>query len=91
MKSAIPADAEELSAVYSNFDHRIEEEVVRQLMEKPGKSVAQHAGWNFSGHVWYDNGQWFNETWCYRSPRHLFIGATVNDVIEQALDQHGRD
>lgn len=89
--SKIPKDAEELGTVYSNFDHRLDDDLAKKLEEKSGKAFARHAAWNFCGYVWHADGQWHNETWTYGHPAHVFVGESVQNVVEQACDQHGRD
>lgn len=91
MASMIPEGAEELETVYSNCDHQLEADIAKQLEERSGQTFSQHAGWNFCGYIWHKDGKWHNETWCYGSPRHVFTGDKIEDVIEQACDQHGRD
>lgn len=87
--SKMPDGLEELDTVYSNFDHRLEEDIAKQLEEKSGKAFAQHAAYNFCGYIWHADGKWHDEVWVHGAPVHVYEGDTIKAVIEAAVDQHG--
>ncbi len=52
----------------SNYDHTVNGEVAKELMENPGV-VAQHSAWNFCGYVHYgDDDLWHEEVWIRGAP-----------------------
>ena len=91
MKSFVPEGAEDLGAVYTNFNHRLDEKVASELERRSGETFAQHAAWNFSGRVWHDKDGWHNEVWRYGSPQLGIDGSSVLDVINEANEQFGFD
>lgn len=89
--TAVRPATEAEDAVYSNFDHVLDTEVVRQLEAAPGELYAQHAAWNFCGYIWQrPDGMWIERVWRYNAPVSDVIGDTIEDVIEVVLDNYGR-
>lgn len=86
---ALPANCTE-EAVYSNFDHVLDADVVRQLEAAPGELYAQHAAWDYCGHVWQrPDGQWVDQVWRYGAPVRDFVGDSVESVIEEVIGEYG--
>ncbi len=76
-------------AVYSNFDHALDDAVVSALEVDPGL-CAQHAAWDFCGYVWRgDDGVWRDEVWRWNLPVEVFEGESARAVIEAANESYG--
>jgi hypothetical protein len=76
--------------VYSNFDHELDADVVRQLAAAPGELHAQHSARDFCGYVWQrKDGRWVDQVWRYGAPVQDFVCDTVEAVIKDALDEYG--
>lgn len=80
---------EAAETVYSNFDHILNEAVVKQLETNPDLYAA-HTAWNFCGYVWYAAGVWYEQVWQHGFPNATTEGATIQDVIAFANDNYGR-
>ncbi|WP_280319973.1 hypothetical protein [Nocardia wallacei] len=82
--------AETCESVYSNFDHQLDSDVVRELSAAPGELCAQHAAYSFCGYVWMlPDGRWVDQVWRYRTPVADYVGDTIEAVIAEANDNHG--
>ena len=77
-------------SVYSNMDHDLDAGIEAKLADNL-TIYAQHAAWNFCGHVWYDGELWHDEVWFYNMERETFSGDTAMSVIEQANDEYGNE
>ncbi|MGW4718847.1 hypothetical protein [Nocardia sp. NPDC004260] len=79
-------------SVYSNFDHELNADVVRQLAAAPGELHAQHAAWDFCGYVWaLPDGRWVDQVWRYNAPVEDIVGDSVEEVIERVNDIYGSE
>lgn len=76
-------------SVYSNFDHMLEDDVVKELELSPGECFARHAAWDFNGSIWTDGKQWFEEVWVHGSLVETLTGDKPMDVIEEANRKYG--
>lgn len=89
--ATLPANCAD-DAAYSNFDHVLNAEIVRQLEAAPGQLYAEHAAWNFCGYIWQrQDGMWVDQVWRYGAPVQEFLGDKVEAVIEEVLRQYGRE
>jgi len=75
--------------VYSNFDHSLNAEVVKEL--ETGDKFAQHSAWNFCGYVYKDQSGWHEEVWRHGSTVETLSGDSVENVIQQANSEYGND
>jgi hypothetical protein len=75
--------------VYSNLDHILEDDVVKELELSPDECFARHAAWDFNGYIWTDGKQWFEEVWVYGVLIETLTGDKPMDVIEAANRNHG--
>lgn len=88
MESARP-DVRLRPAVYSNFDHELKPDIVKQLEADPN-SYAQHAAWDFCGYVWRGaDGIWRDEVWQYREPVEVLYSNTIEGAIAFANKKYG--
>jgi len=77
-------------AIMSNFDHAIDEDVVKAIKGKP--HYAQYAGWNFCRYVWYADDQWHCEVWRYGSPEDSLVSANeLEEIMTEVSDSYGWD
>jgi hypothetical protein len=77
-------------SVYSNFDHKLDEEAVAELRADPGLH-AQHAGWQFCAYVWHDGTSWVEQVWRYHSAIETRRGDELLALIESVNDDYGWD
>lgn len=76
--------------VYSNYDHVLNEDVANELLGDPNV-YAGHAAWNFYGRVWYEDGQWTEQVWCYGCPVMTLRGTDLAALIELVNAEYGSD
>jgi len=91
-KSLRPLAAEETKeSIYSNFDHELDNKVVKLVETHPNKLYAQHAAWNFCGYVWFNGQQWKEEVWQWNSPVEILVADTIKNLIDSVNAQYGYD
>lgn len=76
--------------VYSNIDHILDEEVVKELKDFPNRRYAQHAAYCFCGYIWFDGRIFFEEIWVYRNKVELLENKDIKELIKEANDEYGR-
>jgi hypothetical protein len=76
--------------IYANFDHRPDEDVKRQAMDRPGEKFG-HAAWNFFGYVSYQDGIWREEVWRFNEHIDTVEAADLMEVIREANQRYGSD
>lgn len=81
---------DKLEPVYSNFDHTYNKAVVALLRAHP-RMASDHTAWDFHGTVWFDGVKWHEHVYCYHSLVAKYEGDTLEEVIEAAIDNHGRE
>lgn len=74
------------NSIYSNMDNELDDDVAEFLKAHPNRFCAHHAAWDFSGNIWWDGTQWWEEVWQYKvvvatcsSPELLTLIHHVND------------
>ena len=73
----------------SNYDNRIEKEIANSIK---GKELYGHySAWDFSGRVWWQNDQWRCEVWCYQSWRQTVSCDTLEQIMEEVMQEYGSD
>lgn len=77
--------------VCSNFDHEIDEAVVKEL--ETGNCFAKYPGWNFHAMVWYDkeSGQFIASVRRDHALVANYFGTTFRAVKEQICEAYGND
>jgi len=80
----------EIDEVMSNFDHDIDEDVAKQLQEKPGRLYGQHSAWDFCGRVWFENDKFHEQVWVYGSPVKEISSKTLEELMEEVNDEFGQ-
>lgn len=76
-------------AVYSNYDHALDTEVLKEL--ESGQLFAQHAAWDFCGYVYKDESGWHDEIWRHGSPIETIDGESAEEAIRKANEKYGSD
>lgn len=72
---------------YCNFDHTFEhglEKTAEMIKENKDKHF-DHSAYNFIGHVWFENGKFYEEIW--RNCAHIdtFESENLGDLIKEAI------
>ena len=84
---------EYMDCCYSNFDHSFEnglEPTTKMIQENPNNHF-HHAGWNFSGNIWFEDGFFYEEVWVYRIHQQTLKNEVLSNLIEEVNDQYGYD
>ena len=76
-------------AVYSNFDHELDAEVVKDLMSSPDECYAQHAAWNFCGYVWFDGKTWHEDVWVHGNLVQTLSNTDLPALIASVNNEYG--
>lgn len=76
-------------ALMSNFDGEIVQETAEAIKGK--ELFSRYAGWNFNGKVWWQNGKWCCEVWCYGSFQKTFVEDTLQDIMSEVCSEYGSD
>lgn len=86
-----PEHLEEIAAVMSNFDGRIDEGIATQL--QTGDYFAQYSAWNFCGYVWRDRdaAQWHCEIWRYNTHADTLTAENLEAIMREAGERYGRE
>lgn len=75
--------------VYSNIDHELDEEVVKDLKEFPNKRYAQHAAYNFCGYIWFNGEVFIEEIWVYHKKVEVLENKYILELIREANNEYG--
>lgn len=76
-------------AIMSNFDGQIDKDVATEIKGK--KLFSRYSGWNFNGKVWWQNDLWHCEVWCYQSWRQTVSCDTLEQIMEEVMQEYGSD
>ena len=74
-------------AIMSNFDRLIIEETAEAIYQK--KLFSDYPGWDFNGKVWWQDGKWHCEVWCYGNWNETFSRDTLKELMEDISDKYG--
>ena len=75
--------------IMSNFNHTIDKKIAKSIKNK--KLVAQYAGWNFCGWVWWQANQWNCEIWRYHSYIETINANTLEEIMDEVCETYGND
>lgn len=87
---SVAPERETADAIYSNFDHVIDEQV-RDELKGNSALCAQHAAWDFCGYVWFDGELWHEEVWRWKSPVDHRTNADLDALISGVNGDYGDD
>jgi hypothetical protein len=85
----MPVGLTEQEPHYSNFDHTLDESAEELLRE--GKTLMQHAAWNFCGWVWFKDGMFYEAIMQYRVLMETLSDPTLMEVIRKANEKYGSE
>jgi hypothetical protein len=75
--------------VYSNFDHTLDKEVLKEVIENPGTVWGGHAAWEFYGHIYFKDGLFHEEILRYRVIQETLSNESLEDLIAEACSKYG--
>lgn len=84
-----PAGMVEIGAEMSNFDGVIDDGFADDLRAQPGRIFGRHSAWDFNGKVWFADGRFHEEVWCYGSPREIISADSLEELMKLANDKYG--
>lgn len=89
MLSVVGTWSEHPDTIMTNFDHRIEHEVAKEIKGK--ELYAQYAGWDFCGYVYWDKEkeEWVCEVWCYHNHVDTKRAKTLEEIMAQVCAGYG--
>jgi len=73
----------------SNFDGQIIQETAEAI--KGNELFSTYAGWDFNGKVWWMDGKWLCEVWCYGSWKETVIKDTLQEIMDEVCSKYGSD
>lgn len=78
--------------VYTNLDHFLDKQVVKHLKKNPG-DMAQHAGWDFCGYIWYEDklDVWMEEVWVYHKLQETRQEKNLMTLINGVNEDYGSE
>lgn len=82
---------EELDIGMSNCFHDIDAGFAEALLARPAQVLGRHAGWNFNGKVWFENGLFHEQVWCYRQPVKEISAPTLEELMTAVNDEFGAE
>lgn len=85
----LPADYVEQELGMSNFAHVVDDGFEEAL--RRGAVYGRHAGWHFNGLVWFEDGRFHEEVWCYQAYCETLSAATLEDLMAAVSDKYGYD
>lgn len=84
-------DDAEVGLGMTNFDHSIDSGFEDALRSGEGRVWGRHAGWNFNGRVWYEDGKFHEQVWCYRVPVGELSAGSLEELMRVVSDEYGYD
>jgi hypothetical protein len=75
--------------IMSNFDHKIDQEVVTKIKGNP--LWAGYPGWSFYGKVWWSNEQWHCDVFVYGSLSKTISEDTLEEIMSGVSSEFGQD
>ena len=75
----------------TNFDGTIDDGLSDALQAQPGKVFGIHAGWNFNGRVYFNDGKFWEEVWVYGSPVDTISADSLLELMDAVCDRYGND
>lgn len=81
----------EIELGMTNFDQSIDECLEAALMKEPKLVFGRHSGWNFNGHVWFEDGRFHEEVWVYGSVREIISADTLVELMVAVSNEYGQD
>jgi len=75
----------------SNFDHSIPNGMEDRLRKHAGERIGEHAGYNFHGVVWYDDGMFHEMVFQYHNPMEVFSAHTLRELMSLVNDSYGSE
>lgn len=81
----------EIDLGMSNFDGSIDEGLSEALQAEPDEVFGRHAGWNFNGKVWFQDGKFHEEVWVFGSLQQVISADTLSDLMEEVCAEYGND
>lgn len=83
----LPEKLEEHEDNYSNFDHEMPKNAEKLLKAK--KLFITHSAYDHCGYMWFEDGQFHQEVWRYKSHITTISGDTLKDVFDDVNDEYG--
>ena len=81
----------EIDEHMSNCDHTIDDGMAEQLRAAPGRVYSRHAGWNFNGKVWFEDGLFREEVWIYHRPRETISAKSLRELMDAVNERYGSE
>ena len=81
----------EIDLGMSNLDQTIDEGLAEALKKAPNEVLAQYAGWNFCGYVWFDGSQFVCQVWVHKSPQVEIKADTLENIMTSVSEKYGAD
>ena len=75
--------------IMSNYEREINQEIAEAIKGK--NMFSRYSGWNFSGLVWWENGEWFCEVFTYGFFQETFVGDTLQEIMDLVSNSYGYD
>jgi hypothetical protein len=82
-------DRTEIELGMSNCDNSIDEGLDEAL--RSGNVFGRHAGWNFNGLVYFEDGLFREEVYRYGSLRKVVSAPTLRELMDEVNSQFGSD
>lgn len=70
---------------------RIPAGLEEKLRAEPAQVFAYHGAWEFSGRVWFEDGQFHEEVRRYGTLRAVVSADTLEGLVEEVNDRFGRE
>ena len=83
----VPEGYSEIRLGMTNFDHTIDAGFEERLRNEP--VWGRHAAMNFNGRVWFEDGMFHEQVWCYGVPRASYSTPTLTGLMEMVSDRYG--
>lgn len=86
---AAPRQLPHSGTLYTNLAHAYDEAVVQAVFA--GKSIGQHAAWDFCGWVWFADGAWVETVMVCGDVVATYACADLSTLIDHVVGAHGSD
>lgn len=73
--------------IMSNFDHKIELDIVDHIKGK--LLFSGYPGWDFYGDVWFEDNKWHCQVKSYSTHVATYSSENIEDLKEQVCSNHG--